>query len=282
MSRSLISATISSGSRPPKPWRRMRAEQVGVARGRPRSPRRRRGTAPSRRRPLGAVAGSTTIGPVDLADRRRGDRLRVPLDEQLARAGARARARSRRRRGRPPSAGRSPAARRSACAQRLGQAVVEVAGHLAELHQRALHVAERARRPARPCAARGSRSSSARRSADANSLRAAVAAYVPPTRAPRRARSRLRRPTRGSSRRAAARRRATAHDHGASSQASVAHRRPRARSHRVDRPEQRRHESFGVGDDGVVVAVDPERLGARDRPRTADLAAQRHDAGRAS
>ena len=41
--------------------------------------------------------------------------------------------------------------------QRFGQPVVEVAGHLAELHQRALHVAELGRRPARRCGARAAR-----------------------------------------------------------------------------------------------------------------------------
>ena len=43
--------------------------------------------------------------------------------------------------------------RRERVAHRLGQAVVEVARHLAELHQRALHVRRARRRPARRCAA---------------------------------------------------------------------------------------------------------------------------------
>ena len=55
---------------------------------------------------------------------------------------------------------------------------------------------------------------------------------------------------------------------------------PRAtrRGDGLDRPQQRRHEPVGAGDDGVVLAVDAERLGARDRVEQLDLAPQRHDA----
>ena len=50
----------------------------------------------------------------------------------------------------------------------------------------------------------------------------------------------------------------------------------------LDRPQQRRHEAVGVGDDGVVLAVDAERLGARDRLEQLDLAPQRARPRRAS
>ena len=128
-----------------------------------------------------AGVGVDGDGAVDLADRRRGDRLGVPLDEELVGRRARARARRPRRPARPLIGGASACSCGERLAHRLGQAVVEVAGHLAELHQRALHVAEAlgdllgacaagARRRARP-AARRRRTACGRR----------VVAYVAPT-----------------------------------------------------------------------------------------------------
>ena len=95
-------------------------------------------TATARSAPRRRVDGD---GAVDLADRRRGDRLGIPLDEHLL--------------GRAPElalddlGGQLGRHRRGVglqrgerLAHRFGQAVVEVAGHLADLHQGALHVAE--------------------------------------------------------------------------------------------------------------------------------------------
>ena len=80
-------------------------------------------------------------GPVDLADRCRGDRLGIPLDEDLLRRRAELL--------RDHLGGEVAAHRRGVRLQlgereanRLGKAVVEVARHLPDLHQGALHVAE--------------------------------------------------------------------------------------------------------------------------------------------
>ena len=87
------------------------------------------------------VSGSRDHCPMNLADRRRGDRIGVPLDEDLLRrrteffgdhlGGELA-----------LIGGAFACSSASALAHRLGQAVVEVAGHLPDLHQRALHLAE--------------------------------------------------------------------------------------------------------------------------------------------
>ena len=80
-------------------------------------------------------------GAVHLPDARRGDRQRVPLDEQAIRR--RAELALDHARGEVAAHGRGVGAQLGQrVAQRLGQSVVEVAGHLAELHQRALHAAE--------------------------------------------------------------------------------------------------------------------------------------------
>ena len=92
-------------------------------------------------RPLLAGGRVDGDGAVDLADRGGGDRLRIPLHEQLGRRPAELALDdlggevARHRRGRRLQRGQR-------LAHRLGEAVVEVAGHLADLHQRALHVAE--------------------------------------------------------------------------------------------------------------------------------------------
>ena len=83
-------------------------------------------------------------GPVHLTDRRRRDRHRVPLPRTHARARRRA------RRARPTRDSSGDIGGASCCsagervAHRFGQAVVEIARHLSELHQRALQLAERA------------------------------------------------------------------------------------------------------------------------------------------
>ena len=78
---------------------------------------------------------------MDLADRRRRDRIGIELDEQLVEWAAEL-ALDRRDGELDRHRRRVRLQLRQREAQRLGQPVVEVAGHLAELHQRALHVAE--------------------------------------------------------------------------------------------------------------------------------------------
>ena len=142
-------------------------------------------------RPFAAGVRVADHGPMDLADRRRGDRLGIPLEEELL--------------GRTAEllgdhlGGELAAHRRGVglqlgegVAHRFGQPVVEVAGHLADLHQRALHAARGARRPARRCAAAARRRSRRVARREANSLRADAAAYVDPTPRPMRASWRLR------------------------------------------------------------------------------------------
>ena len=75
--------------RGPSPGRAASSTSRGGRRwpGRPGWPHRPRGTGPSPRQPAPrAGCGVPPQGAVDLADRRRRDRLRVPLDEQLLRA----------------------------------------------------------------------------------------------------------------------------------------------------------------------------------------------------
>ena len=186
---------MSAGSRPPKPWLQQRAEQVGVGEVGLDRLADARVLHLDGDGPLDAGRRVDDDGAVDLADRRRGDRLGIPLDEQLAGGapelalddlGGELRRHRRRRR----------LQLRRAPAHRLGQALVEVARHLAELHQRALHVARAARRllggaqlapPGRARRGARRRRTPCGRSSTRTSCR---------PRTPRRARSRLR-PDRG-------------------------------------------------------------------------------------
>ncbi len=78
---------------------------------------------------------------MDLTDRRRGNRIRVELDEQLVDPAAELPLD--RADGEVDRHGWSIRLQlRQRETKRLGQAVVEVAGHLSQLHQRALHVTQ--------------------------------------------------------------------------------------------------------------------------------------------
>ena len=91
--------------------------------------------------PLPAGLRIVDHGAMDLADRRRGDRHRIPVQEDLVR---------RRAELLVDDLGGEVAAHRwgvgsqlgEGLTNRLGQAVVEVAGHLPDLHQRPLHLPE--------------------------------------------------------------------------------------------------------------------------------------------
>ena len=201
---------------------------------------------------------------MDLADRRRGDRFRVELDEQLAdRASQLGFDRGDDQVGRHRRGVRLQLAQR--LPQRLGQALVEIAGHLAELHQRTLHVAElvgdllgrgQLAGPVEFGTALGRREGLARGGAGVH----------PADPGPEAGEAEVA----GEAGRAEPPRGTLSHGQANPARSITAG----APVHRVDRPEQRRHESFGVGDHGVVGAVDPEHLGAGDRARTAPSAAR--------
>ena len=118
--------------------RSIRRSSDDVAAGRPSSSRRCRGTAPSRRRPRPSLVMARCTWPIDAAAIGSGSHRRT------ARSG-----------GAPSSASMTPAAssgliggtlscsRLSVRRDRRGEALVDVAGHLAELDHDALHGAER-------------------------------------------------------------------------------------------------------------------------------------------
>jgi hypothetical protein len=118
-----------------------RPEHVGVGQVRPDGVGHAGVLDLDRDRAFGAAVRIPPERAVDLADRRRGDGLRIPLEEHVV--GCRAEVvvdhsgrqlgAHRRRVGQEIAEGQT---------QRFGQAVVEVARHLPELHQRTLHPAE--------------------------------------------------------------------------------------------------------------------------------------------
>ena len=137
----MISATISAGSKPSKPMASRAPSRLVLRRSAAiasPTPGYCTLTATARSRPSFGIAPH---GAVHLADRRRRDRIGIPLDEQLLGRRAELGLHHRRRqcgahrRGVGLQLGEGQA-------HRLGQSVVDIARHLAELHQRALHVAE--------------------------------------------------------------------------------------------------------------------------------------------
>ena len=86
------------------------------------------------------VTRSRRAGAVDLADRCCSNRRRIELDEHLVDRSVHVR--PFRGRGRPTSAASDCSCDSASTQQNFGQPVVEVARHLAELHQCALHVSE--------------------------------------------------------------------------------------------------------------------------------------------
>ena len=270
----------SVGSSPPKPWRSRAPSSSVLARSASiasPTPGYCTLTATARSSPVVGVDGD---GAVDLADRRRGDRLRVPLDEHPLGGGAELALDDlggqlgRHRRRRRPAAGPAPGAPARAGRRRGSWP----SGRPSSARPSCCRAA---RRPARRVRSRARSSSSARRSAEANTLRAFEAASVPPTATPRRASSRLR-PARvvrliGPARRV---RRNDGRSPATSGDGGADDRRATATAHDATARQASTstgHGAVRAGDDGVVAGVDPERAGAGDRLEQLDLAAQRHD-----
>ena len=233
-----------------------------------------------------AGVGVDDDGPVHLADRRRGDRLRIPLDEHVARAARRARARRPRRRARPTSAARRPAARRAPGAPaRAGRRRGSwPSGRASSARPSCCRAA---RRPARRCAAgarrRARRAARPRRTACGRRS----PAYVAPTATPRRASSTLRparrraadrsaEPARGGRRRPPRARRPRRRARGAATAVGGASSRRGRRAARTPAT------STGTARSGRATtaswsASTRNAWRRRDRLEQLDLAAQRHD-----